>query len=113
MTNIMEKYAVIGIENSTRRCGFIYIDRGCPDYSFSNEPCAYLTTIPNTKTTHYGSHSCKDVIESVKRYSPTKFSDLKIVKLETTYDLENMKITTKMFEVMDNGEMLELGIECE
>lgn len=114
MDNVMKRYAVIGTENTTGRCGFIWIDRGCSDYTFSNDPNAYMApTADFPKTTHYDIYSCQDVIDQVKQYSPTKFSNLKIVKLETTYDLENMRVTTKMFEVMDNGEMLELGKEVE
>lgn len=114
MDNVMVRYAVIGTENSTGRCGFIWIDRGAPGYSFSNEPCAYSTLHPDTDNAlQYDVWGCKHIVEDVKQYSPTKFSNLKIVKLETTYDLNNMRISTKMFEVMDNGEMLELGKEVE
>lgn len=113
MDNVMVRYAVIGTENSTGRCGFIWIERGCSDYSFSSEPCAYSTPTPNTKTMSYDVRGCQYITEQIKQYSPSKFSNLKIVKLETTFDLGNMRISTKMFEVMDNGEMLELGKEVE
>jgi hypothetical protein len=33
--------------------------------------------------------------------------------METIYDFANMRIITKLFEVMDNNELIELGRECE
>ena len=113
MTNMDTKYAVIGTNNNIEKTGFIYIDRGCPDYSYSNEPDAVVTQIPNDKALHYSIYSCKNIIEFIKTNIPSKFSNLKIVKIETTYDFANMRITTKLFEVMDNDELVELGVECE
>ena len=113
MTNMAIRYAVIGTKNSTKETGFIYIDRGCSDYSFSNEPNAVVTQIPNDKTLHYSISICNNTIEFIKTNIPSKFSNLKIVAIETTYDFENMRITTKLFEVMDNNELIELGKECE
>lgn len=113
MTNMDIKYAVMGTKNSTKETGFIYIDRGCSDYSFSNEPNAVVTQIRNDKTFHYSISSCKNIIEFIKTNIPSKFSNLKIVAIETTYDFANMRITTKLFEVMDNNELIELGKECE
>ena len=113
MTNIDIKYAVMGTRNSTKETGFIYIDRGCSDYSFSNEPTAVVTQTPNSKTMHYSISSCKDTIEFIQKNIPSQFSNLKTLYIETTYDFENMRITTKIFEVMDNNELIELGKECE
>jgi hypothetical protein len=113
MTNIDIRYAVIGTNNSINETGFIYIDRGCHDYSYSNEPNAIVTQIPNDKTLHYSIYSCKNVLEFIKTNIPSKFSNLKIVAIETTYDFANIRITTKLFEVMDNDELVELGKECE
>ena len=113
MTNIDIKYAVMGTKNSTEETGFIYIDRGCSDYSFSNEPTVIVTQTPNDKTLHYSISSCKNIIEFIKTNIPSQFSTLKTLCIETTYDFENMRITTKLFEVMDNDELIELGKECE
>ena len=113
MTNVDIKYAVIGTNNSIDKTGFLYIDRGCHDYSYSNEPNVVVTQILNDKTEHYSMYPCKNIIEFIRTNIPSKFSNLKMVAIETTYDFANMRIITKLFEVMDNNELIELGRECE
>lgn len=113
MTNMDIRYAVMGTKNSTKETGFIYIDRGCSDYSFSNEPNAVVTQIPNDKTLHYSISSCNDTIEFIRKNIPSQFSNLKTLCIKTTYDFENIRITTKIYEVMDNNELIELGKECD
>lgn len=108
------KYALIGTENSNGDTGFIYIDRGCHDYSWSSEPCAYRTPIPNNNVFDCSLSACKSKRKEVTEIAPNKFSNVKVIMIETAYDFINMTVKTKWFEVMDNDELAELGVMmCE
>ncbi len=113
MLNTDVNYAVIGKKSSTKEAGFIYIDRGCSDYSFSNEPSIVVSQTPSPKALHYSISPCKDIIKFIQENFSSQVFDLKILCIETTYDWESIQITTKIYEVMDNNELIELGKECE
>lgn len=113
MLNTDVNYAVVGKKYSTKEMGFIYIDRGCSDYSFSNEPSVVVSQTPFSKALHYSVSPCKDIVKFIQENFSSQIFDLKILCIETTYDWESIQITTKIYEVMDNNELVELGKECE
>jgi len=111
------RFAVMGVSKRTGENSFLYVARNGAGWMDSTVDVWKTDYFYHGQVLEYSANECRRTIERIKEITSDniseKFYNFKVIRFEFDYDLVAMKINVKLFEVMDDDSLIELGNEYD